>query len=295
MKDFYKYLQVNQEYPYRDLVVVNAGHTNVGPGTSYPPEDHPSHHNFTYRRGRIIDEYQLVYISSGKGVLETLHGGRYEIMAGDGFMLFPGEWHRYQPSVEQGWTENWVGFAGDNSLINSAHALLSITRPFFRVGKDSGVMNLLGQVFDLVKSDLVGSEYMLSGTLLHLLGHLLTLLKRQELNINTRTDEIIVTAKSIMESRFAGKVNMEEIAAHLNISYAWFRKYFKKNTGFSPYEYLLNIRINHARMLLNISGRSIKEISYLSGFESQQQFSRTFRKKTGYTPVQFRNHTLTGH
>ncbi|MEN8157970.1 MAG: AraC family transcriptional regulator [Bacteroidota bacterium] len=295
MKDFYKYLQVNREHPYRDLVVVNAGHTCIGPGTSYPPENHPSHHNFSYRKGRVIDEYQLVYISSGKGVLETLHGGRFDITSGDGFLLFPGEWHRYQPSVEQGWTENWVGFSGENSLISSANTLLSRTRPFFRVGNESGVMNLLAKVFDLVKSDMVGSEYLLSGTVMHLLGHLFTLLKRQELNINTRTDEIIVTAKSLMERQFSGKVSLEEIAAHLNISYAWFRKYFKKNTGFSPYDYLLNIRISHARTLLKNSGRSVKEISHRCGFESQQQFSRTFRKKTGQTPLQFRHYTLNGH
>lgn len=295
MKNYYKYLQVSHEHPYRDLVVVNAGHTHIGSGTSYPPEKHPSHHNFSFRQGRVIDEYQLVYISSGKGILETLHGGRYEIMAGDGFLLFPGEWHRYRPDISSGWTESWVGFTGDNTLINSAHTLLSVTKPFFRVGPDNEVMNLLGKVFDLVKSDLVGSEYLLSGTVMHLLGQLFTLLKRQQLNINTRTDEIIVSAKSIMEGQFSQKVSLEEIAAHLNISYAWFRKYFKKNTGFSPYDYLLNIRISHARMLLKNSGLSVKEISHLSGFESQQQFSRTFKKKTGYTPVQFRSYTLSGH
>ena len=98
-----------------------------------------------------------------------------------------------------------------------------------------------------------------------------------------------MTAKSLLESRFSEKVELEEIASQLNISYVWFRTYFKKHTGFSPYDYLLNIRINHARLLLKNTSRSVKEISQSSGFESQQQFSKTFKKKTGLTPMQFRN------
>ena len=78
------------------------------------------------------------------------------------------------------------------------------------------------------------------------------------------------------------------LASELNISYVWFRTYFKKHTGFSPYDYQLNIRINHARLLLKNSSISVKEISQSSGFESQQQFSKTFKKKSGQTPVQFR-------
>lgn len=72
MKAFYKYLQVNQGYPFRDLVVVNAGHTVIKPGTSYPLEKHPSHHLFSFTQGRTIDEYQLVYITEGKGVVKTV-------------------------------------------------------------------------------------------------------------------------------------------------------------------------------------------------------------------------------
>jgi len=154
---------------------------------------------------------------------------------------------------------------------------------------DDRLIRQLNNIFEVVKSDFVGAEYLLSGSVLFLIGHILTHLKRQELKITSQTDEIIMTAKSLLESQFSEKVNLEDIASHLNISYVWFRTYFKKHTGFSPYDYLLNIRINHARLLLKNSNRSVKEISQSSGFESQQQFSKTFKKKTGLSPVHFRN------
>jgi len=289
MEDFYKYFQARQDYSFMDLVVVNAGHTHIEADASYPPAHHPSHHHFNFSLGRVIDEYQLVYITSGKGILETRTGGRFVIEAGDGFFLFPGEWHRFRPDAEVGWTENWVGFKCSVSPLNCAEQLLSKEHPVFRFGLDDQVVSMMNHLFNTVKSDYVGAEYVLSGSVVHLMGYILTLLKRQELKISGRTDEIIMTAKSLMESQFSEKVSLEDIANQLHISYAWFRKYFRKNTGFSPYDYLINIRINYGKIMLKNSSRSVKEISQASGFESQQQFSRTFKKKTGLTPVQFRN------
>lgn len=290
MDDFYKYLQVNQEYGFEELVVHNAGHTHIEPDTVYPPGQHPDHHHFSFGQGRVIEEYQLIYITAGKGILQTQSGGKFEIIAGDGFILFPGEWHRYKPDTRSGWTESWVGFKGKNSFLQSSEHLLSRKSPKFSIGMDDRLIRQFSNIFEMVKSDFIGAEYVLSGSVIFLIGHILTHLKRQELKITSQTDEIITRAKSLLESGFSGKVSLEDIAGQLNISYVWFRTYFKKHTGFSPYDYLLNIRINHARLLLKNSNRSIKEISQTSGFESQQQFSKTFKKKTGLSPIQFRNH-----
>lgn len=289
MDDFYKYLQVNQEYTYDDVVVHNAGHTHIEPDAVYPPGRHPDHHQFSFMKGRIIDEYQLIYITEGKGTLQTQSGGKFQIQAGDGFLLFPGEWHRYKPDAKTGWTESWVGFKGSNTLLLSSEHLISRKSPVYSIGMDDRLIRQFTNLLEIVKSDFVGAEYVLSGSVIFLIGHILTHLKRKELKITSQADEIIMTAKSLLESRFSEKVVLEEIAGQMNISYVWFRTYFKKHTGFSPYDYLLNIRINHARLLLKNTSRTVKEISQASGFESQQQFSKTFKKKTGLTPLAFRN------
>ncbi|MCP4314281.1 MAG: AraC family transcriptional regulator [Bacteroidetes bacterium] len=288
MKDFYKYLQVNQDYGYEELVVHNAGHTHIESHAVYPPGKHPKQHMFSYSRGRVIDEYQLIYLTEGQGKLQTQSGGKYEISAGKGFFIFPGEWHRYKPDEETGWTENWVGFKGSNSFLKSADQLVSRRNPVFSIGLDDRLIRQFNNIFEVVKSDFIGAEFVLSGGVNFLIGHILTQLKRQALQITSQTDEIIMAAKSLLERDFDKRVSLENIASELNISYVWFRTYFKKHTGFSPYDYLLNIRINHARLLLQNSGLSVKEISQSSGFESQQQFSKTFKKKTGLTPLQFR-------
>ena len=61
----------------------------------------------------------------------------------------------------------------------------------------------------------------------------------------------------------------------------------KKETGFSPGQYLIHLRINAAREMLIRSDQSITEIAFACGFCSSQHFSNTFRQKTGYSPSEF--------
>jgi len=288
MKDFYKYLQINQDFSYRDLVVVNAGHTHIPPGTVYPPTSHPGHHYFDYYRGRMIDEYQIIYISDGHGMLETKSAGKKRINAGDIIFLYPGDWHTYKPVEKTGWTENWVGFTGGASMLVNAGQLISRKNPVFAMGLDDFVLQLFHNIFEMVKTDSTGSEYAISGSVSHLLGYILTRVKREKLRVNSKADEIIIKSKAMLEHGFHENLSLENVAKQLNISYVWFRTYFKKHTGFSPYEYLINIRVNHSKLLLKNSHYSIKEIADFSGFNSQQQFTKTFRNRTGLTPTEFK-------
>ena len=61
---------------------------------------------FSYESGRILDEYHFVLITEGKGIFESKSAGIKNVNTGDGFLLFPGEWHRYKPIKQSGWTEN---------------------------------------------------------------------------------------------------------------------------------------------------------------------------------------------
>ena len=109
---FKKYLPIS-ELDYRWGFTVNdVGHTKIGMDSDYPLRGHPGTHMFSWETGRILEEYHFVLITEGKGIFESETAGTKNISSGDGFLLFPGEWHRYKPAKETGWTENWVGFSG---------------------------------------------------------------------------------------------------------------------------------------------------------------------------------------
>ncbi len=173
-------------------------------------------------------------------------------------------------------------------MLENARNLLSRNDPVFAMGLDESILQLFHNIFEMVKTDSAGSEYAISGSVSHLLGYILTRVKRGRLKVNNKADEIIIKSKAMLENGFNEQISLEDLASQLNISYVWFRTYFKKHTGYSPYEYLINIRVNRSKLLLKNSHYSVKEIADLSGFNSQQQFTKTFRNRTGFTPTAYK-------
>ena len=107
-----KYIPISEMDIQWGFFVNDAGKTIIPKGSAYPSKGHPGSHMFTWEKGRVLDEYHFVLITEGKGVFESKTAGTININAGDGFLLFPGEWHRYKPKKQIGWVENWIGFSG---------------------------------------------------------------------------------------------------------------------------------------------------------------------------------------
>jgi len=82
--------------------------------------------------------------------------------------------------------------------------------------------------------------------------------------------------------------SVEEMAAIAGMGITLFNERVKSFTGFTPINYLINIRISEAIKLLKKKDISITDIALDTGFYSSQHFSTTFKKLTGYTPGAFR-------
>lgn len=100
---------------------------------------------------------------------------------------------------------------------------------------------------------------------------------------------VVEQAKQILDDNLHQTVDVQEIAANLYVSYAWFRRVFKEQTGEAPTEYHQKRRLEKARQLLRDSDKPIKQISETLGFKNQNHFSALFKRKTGQSPSVFRN------
>ena len=85
---------------------------------------------------------------------------------------------------------------------------------------------------------------------------------------------------------------VEEMAAIAGMGTTLFNEKVKSFTGFTPINYLINIRISEAIRLLKKKDVSVTDIALDTGFYSSQHFSTTFKKLTGYTPGEFRKNNL---
>lgn len=83
-------------------------------------------------------------------------------------------------------------------------------------------------------------------------------------------------------------IKLADLAALLNMSQYHFSHVFKQSMGIPPHQYLLQQRIERAKLLLKQTERSIVEIALDCGFSSHSHLSKQFRQCVGMTPTAYR-------
>ena len=282
MKNHIKYLTIGDDEKKWDIYINATGSTRTLPNELYPSKKHPSSYFFTWEKGRLLSEYQIIYITKGEGVFENKYG-TFEVTEGSFIILFPGEWHRYKPS-ESGWTENYIGFQGGIANHFMSQLGVSYKKPVINIGIKEYFIDCYIKIFDLIKNESPSYQLISSGLLIKLLGLIIASQKEEELNVDKIADTI-EQIRFIIRDKVETDIVMQDIAADFNMGYSYFRKMFKKYTGISPKQYHLQLKVIRAKELLINSDKSVKEICYDLGFQSTSYFSRIFKQKMGVTPV----------
>lgn len=271
----------NQENNLWQTKVNTVGFESVPEHSSYPKTGHPVGYSFNFEAGRVLQEFQLVYITKGKGQFASAQIQLCVISEGTILMLKPGEWHTYRPDETTGWECYWVGFSG------SVTENLNTENQVIQIGFDEEMVGLYRKILEVSNSERPGYQQLLSGILIHLLAYLFY----RERDKNWKDKEVLTKidkARLIIREKINTTISPEELAASLNMSYTWFRRMFRQYTGLAPAQYIAQLKIQKAKELLSITTKTIKEIALDLGYESIDYFSTQFRKQTGQTPTQFR-------
>jgi len=107
-------------------------------------------------------------------------------------------------------------------------------------------------------------------------------------SINSHTAERKLPTLAWLHAHFTENVPIEEIAAMEHLSESRYRSVFRRQTGLSPSEYRIALRLQHACELLTTSSRSITEISNACGYGDVLYFIRLFKQKIGVPPGEYR-------
>jgi len=284
---FKKYLPISDLDRSWGFIINDIGHTVIPENSSYPSKGHPGTHMFSWKRGRVLKEYHLVLITNGEGIFESTSAGKKKIRQGDGFLLFPGEWHRYKPVKEKGWTENWVGFSGPIPDILMNEYFFDKNYPVVRKCSNMLVLNLFKSLTQLISEEPFGFQRTASGICLQLLAELCNIQKGTSLS--KKASSLISSAKHLMRKKIDEEIDFHTFCQNHGVSYSKFRSDFKHQTGFAPLQYFLLLKIEKAKDQLKSTGLKVKEISYGLGFKSDHYFGRIFKMKTVLTPQEFRN------
>ncbi|HTE28548.1 helix-turn-helix domain-containing protein [Flavitalea sp.] len=155
------------------------------------------------------------------------------------------------------------------------------------------ILNLpaAGNLLQNIRAELVSSEIGHFMRVNQLLNELLILLARTlSRQKNTHRDYPVVFMKleKSLRENLSHQWTVDEMASLVGLGHTAFSEKVKNFTGFSPLNFLINIRISKAVNLLRRKDFSVTDIALDTGFYSSQHFATTFKKLTGYSPRDFR-------
>ncbi len=287
------YYLIASDYDRSLNAVVNAvGSQEIAAGDEYPLHVHPADYYFDMQKGRVLHEYQLLYVTQGKGTFRSAAGPSEGVTVEKGTMILlrPGELHSYCPDTSTGWTEYYIGFEGAafDRLIDRLG--LGKGQQVWPIGLHSELAQLYRRAIEIAADNKTAPQPLLTGIVQHMIGLLNYLLRNRTGHATDLLEQSVEKAKIIMDERVSGEIDLYDLASELNLSYSWFRKTFKEYTGHSPARYFQLLKLRRAQRLLSDTELSIKEIAYSLGYKSTEHFFSIFKKHTGCTPTAYRNY-----
>jgi len=249
------------------------------------------------------DFTELAYILSGKGRY-LVDGAEYDVEAGDLVICNPGIKHTHiitnpkEPTIEfiSGFTDFHFKNMSPNSIeLKDGHCIIHTASEL----KQEISMHCYAMIAEK-EGNQVGRYFMFKTHLMQLL-----LLVIREITDVEKTDQKGCNFESYNKSyavnriinylneNYEHKISLEQIAHNMYLSPVYISKIFKEETGESPINYLIKIRLEKAKdILLNGDGGSIKNIANQVGYDDVYHFSKLFKKYYGISPLYYKKRAL---
>ena len=216
------------------------------------------------------------YILEGEG--EVWIDGRWQTASvGDFYILPAGMDQIYRSSENNPWKKLWVNYYSD--YMPSFLSAYGIRGGVFH---SESVRTYFEELISLTKSGGGGDE-----TCFRIADRLHKIVRMAAmLNKNEQDDEYGM--RRLISTYVHKKLNLDELAESLHMSKSNLIRIFKKKYGVTPYEYLIDLRLETAKILLKDTKLTIKEIADKLVFFDEHYFSSIFLKKIGVRPGVYR-------
>ena len=249
----------------------------------------------------VSEDIRIYYVMEGKFEWQ-IHQLGYVLYPGDIAIVLPGQsfgsangyldigtlyWLHIRSNLlregDQG-LGSWSAFSASENATIRKILLLNKTPVISKVRR-------FISIFQGLHGELSNQEFGYFTRANQLIDELFVTITRQltRQNISQRDfPQTFMKLEQTLRQNLSHQWSVEEMATLVGLGTTAFSEKVKNYTGFSPLNYLINIRISEAIKMLKRQEESLTDIALDTGFYSSQHFSTTFKKLTGYTPSQFR-------
>lgn len=240
-----------------------------------------------YRWGPGVRDHYLIHcVVAGKGYYQS-GDERYELHAGDVFLVYPYSEVTYWADAKDPWEYYWVGFAGsDAGPILEATDFSRSSPVISGSGYGKKIRDRFLKIYES-RGNAFANAVEMTGRLYIALTLFLKGASRAKV---PRRGALAHVQKGIdfIDSNYSYPISVDEIAEYVGISRSQLFREFRLHAGKSPKEYLSEYRIRHACYLLKNSDLTIAAIATSVGYDNGMYFSKVFHGLKGMTPTEYR-------
>lgn len=234
------------------------------------------------------NDYQLLYIVAGKGHFYFKGNKDATIVTKGNMILFrPKEPQVYYYYAVDKTEVYWVHFTGSQVEALLDHYGLPKDENVFFTGTSPDYQWIYKQMIQELQLHRKNHEELLGMLLRHVLLMINRYLDEGKMAGNDVMNEIERSTHYFNEN-YNKPIIIEQYAEEHLMSTNWFIQSFKNITKVTPMQYILSLRINAAKNLLEKTDKNITEIAESVGYDNSLYFSRLFKKYTGYSPSEYK-------
>ena len=114
--------------------------------------------------------------------------------------------------------------------------------------------------------------------------------KKENIQLNSQDNELLQKVIDVVKNQMSnGSLSIESLANDMCLSRSQLNRRIKAVTGVTSQQYVMRVRLEHAKNLLDDSNLQVSEVAYQCGFDNVASFSRAFKRTFGKSPSQHRN------
>lgn len=234
----------------------------------------------------VRDHFRLYVILEGGGHFH-LGDRSYDLAPGNVFLVCPGIPSSLKPVAGKTCSYFWIAFQGRQAGGILARAGLSKETPMRKGGGTRLLQNHYRKLVEACSSQIDGDLRTIAG-----LYEFFAALVSEAPQVRQGSGEPSQLARQAalwLEKNHARRITMGELVDLTGLNGKYFSRLFRKTHGVSPQKYLIDYRMERAKILLKNPNLSVSSVAYSVGYEDPLLFSRVFKKWKGRAPSYYRD------